>query len=254
MPRDFNFAINRLLEQGDEKSSSKNGMDLSASGPCSSNNSLATAAINGNPFSLSPFLASAVNQQNPLFRNPHFMLSNMVSNDNSKKDDEQLSESPESQSPPPESCDNNATKTSNETPQWLNYFNLASQLVGSRPPQMMPVPEWNTRLPWLYPCLQKTQQKRKGGQIRFTNEQTDVLEQTFVSFKYLSNNERKKLAKSLSLSERQVKTWFQNRRAKWRRVRKDDDDDGHDIPGASARSLTQFSIEGFPHHNSYKWN
>lgn len=67
------------------------------------------------------------------------------------------------------------------------------------------MPDWNaSRLPWLYPCVQKTQQKRKGGQIRFTNEQTDVLEQTFVAHKYLSNNERKKLAKSLSLSERQV--------------------------------------------------
>lgn len=63
---------------------------------------------------------------------------------------------------------------------------------------------WDPRLPWLYPYLQKTQQKRKGGQIRFTNEQTDALEQKFDSHKYLSPQERKKLAKSLSLSERQV--------------------------------------------------
>ncbi|ETN73178.1 homeobox domain protein [Necator americanus] len=52
--------------------------------------------------------------------------------------------------------------------------------------------------------MQKTQQKRKGGQIRFTNEQTDALEHKFDSHKYLSPQERKKLAKSLSLSERQV--------------------------------------------------
>ncbi|KIH68879.1 homeobox domain protein [Ancylostoma duodenale] len=51
--------------------------------------------------------------------------------------------------------------------------------------------------------MQKTQQKRKGGQIRFTNEQTDALEHKFDSHKYLSPQERKKLAKSLSLSERQ---------------------------------------------------
>ncbi|KAK6032263.1 homeobox domain protein [Ostertagia ostertagi] len=52
--------------------------------------------------------------------------------------------------------------------------------------------------------MQKTQQKRKGGQIRFTNEQTDALENKFDNHKYLSPQERKKLAKSLSLSERQV--------------------------------------------------
>lgn len=63
---------------------------------------------------------------------------------------------------------------------------------------------WDPRLPWLYPYIQKTHQKRKGGQIRFTNEQTDALEQKFGTHKYLSPQERKKLAKNLELSERQV--------------------------------------------------
>ncbi|CAG9830330.1 unnamed protein product [Diabrotica balteata] len=59
--------------------------------------------------------------------------------------------------------------------------------------------------------------KRKGGQVRFTANQTDILEKRFCSNKYLSPEERKVLAESLTLSDRQVKTWFQNRRAKWRR-------------------------------------
>ncbi|KJH40350.1 homeobox domain protein [Dictyocaulus viviparus] len=63
---------------------------------------------------------------------------------------------------------------------------------------------WDPCMSWLYPYLQKTQQKRKGGQIRFTNEQTDALEKKFYSHKYLNPQERKKLAKSLCLSERQV--------------------------------------------------
>lgn len=46
--------------------------------------------------------------------------------------------------------------------------------------------------------------KRKGGQIRFTNEQTDALERKFDRHKYLSPNERKRLARTLQLSERQV--------------------------------------------------
>ncbi|RWS07813.1 hematopoietically-expressed homeobox protein Hhex-like protein, partial [Dinothrombium tinctorium] len=60
---------------------------------------------------------------------------------------------------------------------------------------------------------------RKGGQIRFTHQQTIELENRFQSQKYLSPPERKKIASKLGLSERQVKTWFQNRRAKFRRIR-----------------------------------
>ncbi|XP_015923270.1 hematopoietically-expressed homeobox protein hhex [Parasteatoda tepidariorum] len=64
--------------------------------------------------------------------------------------------------------------------------------------------------------------KRKGGQIRFTSEQTGKLEKTFSEQKYLSPTERKRLASLLTLTERQVKTWFQNRRAKWRRLKQEE--------------------------------
>lgn len=56
--------------------------------------------------------------------------------------------------------------------------------------------------------------KRKGGQVRFTPQQTQNLERRFSNHKYLSPEDRRKLALELSLSDRQVKTWFQNRRAK----------------------------------------
>lgn len=46
--------------------------------------------------------------------------------------------------------------------------------------------------------------KRKGGQVRFTNDQTVELERKFSSQKYLSPSDRKKVAKKLHLSERQV--------------------------------------------------
>uniref|UniRef100_A0A1B0BKM9 Homeobox domain-containing protein n=1 Tax=Glossina palpalis gambiensis TaxID=67801 RepID=A0A1B0BKM9_9MUSC len=59
--------------------------------------------------------------------------------------------------------------------------------------------------------------KRKGGQIRFSFEQTKQLEYFFANAKYLTPEERRHLAMQLKLSDRQVKTWFQNRRAKWRR-------------------------------------
>uniref|UniRef100_A0A493TDR1 Homeobox domain-containing protein n=1 Tax=Anas platyrhynchos platyrhynchos TaxID=8840 RepID=A0A493TDR1_ANAPP len=69
------------------------------------------------------------------------------------------------------------------------------------------------------PFIQRPLHKRKGGQVRFSNDQTIELEKKFETQKYLSPPERKRLAKMLQLSERQVKTWFQNRRAKWRRLK-----------------------------------
>jgi homeobox protein HEX len=60
--------------------------------------------------------------------------------------------------------------------------------------------------------------KRKGGQVRFSAQQTSTLERQFNEHKYLSPEERRHLAAQLKLSDRQVKTWFQNRRAKWRRT------------------------------------
>ncbi|KAG7226563.1 hypothetical protein INR49_003720 [Caranx melampygus] len=84
------------------------------------------------------------------------------------------------------------------------------------------------------PFIQRPLHKRKGGQVRFSNDQTIELEKKFETQKYLSPPERKRLAKMLQLSERQVKTWFQNRRAKWRRLKQENpqggkrevDDDG----------------------------
>lgn len=53
----------------------------------------------------------------------------------------------------------------------------------------------------------------------FSTYQLQELEQEFLSKKYLTLNERSDLAKRLGLSDVQVKIWFQNRRAKWKRMK-----------------------------------
>ncbi|GMT36758.1 hypothetical protein PFISCL1PPCAC_28055, partial [Pristionchus fissidentatus] len=124
-----------------------------------------------------------------------------------------------------------AQQLSQLTQQMQPFMAGAAHLPGGGPVMPGGLP-WEAGLPaWYLPYPTKTSShKRKGGQIRFTNEQTDALEQKFDGHKYLSPQDRKKLAKVLCLSERQVKTWFQNRRAKWRRTGKegDEEDQGSD--------------------------
>ncbi|GFY54784.1 hematopoietically-expressed homeobox protein HHEX [Trichonephila inaurata madagascariensis] len=89
--------------------------------------------------------------------------------------------------------------------------------------------------------LHRNTPKRKGGQIRFTSEQTGKLEKTFSEQKYLSPTERKRLASSLRLTERQVKTWFQNRRAKWRRLKQEHSNRGMS-PNSDESPVTEQSL------------
>ncbi|KAE8590405.1 hypothetical protein XENTR_v10018050 [Xenopus tropicalis] len=58
-----------------------------------------------------------------------------------------------------------------------------------------------------------------GRRLRtaFTSDQISTLEKTFQKHRYLGASERRKLAAKLQLSEVQIKTWFQNRRMKYKR-------------------------------------
>ena len=62
----------------------------------------------------------------------------------------------------------------------------------------------------------KTEHLKKSRTI-FTSEQLQDLEKYFSDRKYLSKFDRSRLASTLGLSERQVKTWYQNRRTRWKR-------------------------------------
>ncbi|XP_026135110.1 NK1 transcription factor-related protein 2-like [Carassius auratus] len=59
--------------------------------------------------------------------------------------------------------------------------------------------------------------KPRRARTAFTYEQLVALENKFHTTRYLSVCERLNLALSLSLTETQVKIWFQNRRTKWKK-------------------------------------
>jgi len=59
--------------------------------------------------------------------------------------------------------------------------------------------------------------KKKKPRTAFSREQVGELEKKFTEKKYLSSAERGELAEKLKLSDMQVKTWFQNRRMKYKR-------------------------------------
>ncbi|KAM4636944.1 homeobox protein vex1-like [Discoglossus pictus] len=56
---------------------------------------------------------------------------------------------------------------------------------------------------------------------KFTTEQLKELEKSFKQQRYIGASEKKRLSKVLKLSEIQIKTWFQNRRMKFKRQSQD---------------------------------
>ena len=67
-----------------------------------------------------------------------------------------------------------------------------------------------------HPYQNRTPPKRKKPRTSFSRLQICELEKRFHKQKYLASTERATLAKNLKMTDAQVKTWFQNRRTKWR--------------------------------------
>ncbi|TPP61798.1 putative BarH 1 homeobox protein [Fasciola gigantica] len=63
----------------------------------------------------------------------------------------------------------------------------------------------------------KNTNSKRRRRTAFTHYQLACMEQSFRCQRYLSVSERSDLAAQLGLTEAQVKTWYQNRRTKWKR-------------------------------------
>ncbi|CAN7993990.1 unnamed protein product [Ixodes hexagonus] len=63
----------------------------------------------------------------------------------------------------------------------------------------------------------RSSKKPRKARTAFTEHQLKTLERSFERQKYLSVQDRMELATKLNLTDTQVKTWYQNRRTKWKR-------------------------------------
>ncbi|CAA86776.2 Homeobox protein ceh-62 [Caenorhabditis elegans] len=70
-------------------------------------------------------------------------------------------------------------------------------------------------------------EKSRRKRTTFSPEQATRLEAEYIGDSYMAREKRHLLAQSLKLSENQVKTWFQNRRAKDKRDRKSENASNH---------------------------
>ena len=74
--------------------------------------------------------------------------------------------------------------------------------------------------------------KRKRNRSQFTKYQLQSLEKLFSRQRYLTRDERTRLARSLDMTELQIRNWFQNRR--YLKKQRANENTKKDEPGSSA--------------------
>ena len=64
--------------------------------------------------------------------------------------------------------------------------------------------------------------RKKKQRPLFSPNQIQTMEKEFAKQRYVTEEKRAQLALEVNLTEAQVKTWFQNRRTKWKKETRDE--------------------------------
>ena len=72
----------------------------------------------------------------------------------------------------------------------------------------------------VFPKKRRRPMRKKKQRPLFSPHQLQTMEKEFAKQRYVTEEKRSQLALEVNLTEAQVKTWFQNRRTKWKNERK----------------------------------
>ncbi|KAK8768445.1 hypothetical protein V5799_015090 [Amblyomma americanum] len=123
-----------------------------------------------------------------------------------------------------------AIKSAQRLDKWIQLVNASRENGGS----------FNGRQPV---------KKKRKSRTAFTNHQIFELEKRFLYQKYLSPADRDEIAQSLGLTNAQVITWFQNRRAK---LKRDMEELKKDMDAAKIHTIHKTLLDNIQDLSSFK--